>query len=242
MPVATAQLSEDHSNVCPGTFHVAIIGGGIGGLTAALSLATYSPQLTNITVFEQASEYGEIGAGVGIGIQAGRVLQKLGVWERANAISGSRNGVHRSTRRWDNDGLIVDVPAVNSQGRESEVGQLWVHRAEILEVLYTEIRRKKCAKLETNKRAIKLEVRKFLDLGVFVLMSTIYRIMVQPFLSTLQTAPLLRPILSLLAMVSTAQSDLNLLLTSRPIQVVSHTGVFYLCQAQPWPPIGRTPL
>ncbi|KIN02438.1 hypothetical protein OIDMADRAFT_40388 [Oidiodendron maius Zn] len=157
MPVATAHPAEDHSNVCPDTFHVAIIGGGIGGLAAALSLATYSPQLTNITVFEQASEYGEIGAGVGIGIQAGRVLQKLGVWERANAISGSRNGVHRSTRRWDNDGMIVDVPAVNSQGSESEVGQLWVHRAEILEVLYTEIRRKKCAKLETDKRAIKLE-------------------------------------------------------------------------------------
>jgi salicylate hydroxylase len=159
MPIVTDPSTGDHSNVCPDAFRIAIIGGGIGGLTTALSLATYSPQLSNITVFEQASEYSEIGAGVGIGIQAGRVLQKLGVLERANAISGARNGVHRSTRRWDNDGLIVDVPAINSEGGEGGVGQLWVHRAEMLEVLYTAIIRKKCAKLETNKRAVKLEVR-----------------------------------------------------------------------------------
>lgn len=154
MPVAT----EEHlPNVSPGTFRVAIIGGGIGGLTTALSLATYNPELTNITVYEQALEYSEIGAGVGIGIQAGRALQKLGVWEAANAISGERNGIHRSTRWWDNDELIMDVMAVNSNGEE-EVRQLWVHRAEFLEVLYTEIRRRGCAMLETDKRAVTLEV------------------------------------------------------------------------------------
>lgn len=154
-------IEEHPSNISPSTFRVAVIGGGIGGLTTALSLATYSPQLKNITVYEQAPEYSEIGAGVGIGIQAGRVLQKLGVWESANAISGERNGIHRSTRRWDNDELIVDVAAVNSNGNEGGAGQLWVHRAEFLEVLYTEIRRRGCAKLETDKRAVKLEVSYF---------------------------------------------------------------------------------
>jgi salicylate hydroxylase len=154
MPVATeGRLSK----VSPDTFRVAIIGGGIGGLTTALSLATYSPELTNITVYEQASEYSEIGAGVGIGIQAGRVLQKLGVWEAANAISGGRNGIHRSTRRWDNDELIVDIKAANSNG-EDKVRQLWVHRAEFLEVLYSEIRKRGCAMLETDKRAVSLQV------------------------------------------------------------------------------------
>jgi salicylate hydroxylase len=154
MPVA---IEEHLPKISADKFRVAIIGGGIGGLTTALSLQTYNPELTNITVYEQAPEYGEIGAGVGIGIQAGRVLQKLGVWEAANAISGERNGIHRSTRRWDNDELIVDIKAANSNG-EDVVRQLWVHRAEFLEVLYTEIRRRGRVMLETDKRAVSLEV------------------------------------------------------------------------------------
>jgi salicylate hydroxylase len=153
-------ITEDHQanvSTTPDTFRVAIIGGGIGGLTAALSLATYSPSLTadNITVYEQAPAYNEIGAGVGIGIQAGRVLQKLGVWEAVDAISGHRSNIHRSNRRWDNDELIVDAPALSS---DEEVRQLWVHRAELLEVLHGEIMKRGCAKLETDKRAVKVEV------------------------------------------------------------------------------------
>jgi salicylate hydroxylase len=152
--------TEDHQtddSATAATFRVAIIGGGIGGLTAALSLATYSPSLTadNIIVYEQAPAYSEIGAGVGIGIQAGRVLQKLGVWEAADAISGQRNGIHRSNRRWDNDELIVDAPALSS---DEDVKQLWVHRAELLEVLQSEITKRGCARLETDKRVVNLEV------------------------------------------------------------------------------------
>ncbi len=151
MPMAT----EDP--VSPETFRVAVVGGGIGGLAVALSLHTYCPELANITVYEQAPEYGEIGAGVGIGIQAGRVLKKLGVFEAANGISGERNGCHRSTRRYDNDGVIVDVSAASSNGLHDGVGQLWVHRAEFLEVLCGEIRKRGSAKLETNRRAMALE-------------------------------------------------------------------------------------
>jgi len=82
-------------------------------------------------------------------------LQKLGVWEAADAISGHRSSVHRSNRRWDNDELIVDAPAASS---DENVRQLWLHRAELLEVLYNEIRRRECATLETNKRVINVEV------------------------------------------------------------------------------------
>jgi salicylate hydroxylase len=158
MRIVTEELVGDISNISPDAFHIAIVGGGIGGLTTALSLSTYSPQLTNITVYEQSPEYGEVGAGIGIGIQAGRILHKLGVYEALDAISGGRNGIHRSTRQWDNDEPIVDVPAPNSEGIEGGIRQLWLHRAELLEVLYTELRRKGCAKLEASKRVIELEV------------------------------------------------------------------------------------
>ncbi len=155
---------EDHSpngGSGPSTFRVAIIGGGIGGLSVALSIAKYCPTLTanNITVYEQAPAYTEIGAGISIGISAGRVLQKLGVYDAVDAISGYRTSVHRSNRRWDTDELIVDASAFNSGGQQEDVRQLWLHRAEFLEVLYEEVQRRKCATLETDKRVVSLKVR-----------------------------------------------------------------------------------
>ena len=143
----------------PSPFTIAIIGGGLGGLTTALSIAYHSPSLTHITVYEQAPQYREIGAGVGIGVNAARILKKLGVWTAANDISGERNGVHRSCRRFDTGEEIVSVGAMD-EGGEGGVRQLSVHRAEILEVLYRELkgRYKGRVKLETDMKATSVEV------------------------------------------------------------------------------------
>lgn len=140
----------------PKNFHVAIIGGGIGGLTTALSLAHHCPG-TIIDVYEQAPEYSEIGAGVGIAVNAARVLHKLGVGKAANAISGERNRIHRTMRRWDNGEEIVTVPADFDQ---PEIRQLSVHRAEMLDVLLHAIKERGIAALHTNKKCVKLEVRR----------------------------------------------------------------------------------
>ncbi|KAL7914665.1 hypothetical protein GGI35DRAFT_434955 [Trichoderma velutinum] len=140
----------------PDTFTVAILGGGIGGLSMALSLATQVPSLKNITVYEQAPAYKEIGAGIGIGVNAGRILKRYGVFDAANAISGDRNGIHRSLRRWDNGDEIVSVSAMDEDEANGGVRQLSVHRAEFLQVLYEHIRDTTCAKLETNKRAVEI--------------------------------------------------------------------------------------
>jgi salicylate hydroxylase len=159
MPAAT-EADSSHGNAGTSEFRIAIVGGGIGGLSVALSIGTYCPGLTaqNVTVYEQAPAYAEIGAGISIGISAGRVLQKLGVYDAVDAISGYRTHVHRSNRRWDTDELIVDAPAFNTGGSREEVRQLWLHRAELLDVLHGEVNRRGCAKLETNKRLVRLEV------------------------------------------------------------------------------------
>ncbi len=133
-------------------FHVAILGGGIGGLTAALSLAHHCPGI-NISVFEQAPTYSEIGAGVGIGVNAGKILHKLAVGDAANAVSGERNGIHRSHRRWDNGEEIVTVEAMDDG---SKVRQLSVHRAELLQVLLDAIMERGIANLYTNKKGVKV--------------------------------------------------------------------------------------
>jgi 2-polyprenyl-6-methoxyphenol hydroxylase-like FAD-dependent oxidoreductase len=55
---------------------VVIIGGGIGGLTAALALLG---QGLEVEVYEQSSELKEAGAGVQIGANGTRVLHALGL-------------------------------------------------------------------------------------------------------------------------------------------------------------------
>src|SRR5262245_35122809 len=54
---------------------VAIIGGGIGGLTAAASLLRTGFE---VQVYEQARSLGEVGAGINIGPNASRILHRLG--------------------------------------------------------------------------------------------------------------------------------------------------------------------
>lgn len=64
--------------------NVAIIGGGIGGLTAALAFARHGAK---VTVFERAPALTEVGAGLQITPNGARVLDALGVG-RALAASG----------------------------------------------------------------------------------------------------------------------------------------------------------
>lgn len=58
---------------------VSIVGGGIGGLAAALALAHKG---IGSIVLEQASEFGEIGAGIQLGPNVFRMFDRLGVRER----------------------------------------------------------------------------------------------------------------------------------------------------------------
>lgn len=57
-------------------FKIAIIGGGIAGLTMAIALHKRDIQ---VTIYEQASRFGEVGAGVGFNadaVQAMRICDK----------------------------------------------------------------------------------------------------------------------------------------------------------------------
>lgn len=62
---------------------VAIVGAGLGGLTAALALAQRG---IAVTVFEQAAALGEVGAGITISPNAGRVLDHLGLGQEVRAL------------------------------------------------------------------------------------------------------------------------------------------------------------
>ena len=64
---------------------ISIVGGGIGGLSAALALQRFGYR---VSVFEQARELREIGAGVTITPNAMHALNFLGVGERVAREAG----------------------------------------------------------------------------------------------------------------------------------------------------------
>ena len=63
---------------------ILIIGGGIGGLTAAVALAK---QGLNVLVFERAAAIGDVGAGISLGITASKGLYSLGLREILRAAA-----------------------------------------------------------------------------------------------------------------------------------------------------------
>jgi 2-polyprenyl-6-methoxyphenol hydroxylase-like FAD-dependent oxidoreductase len=66
-------------------FDIGIIGGGIGGVAAAVALHRAG---IHATVYERAHELREVGAGMMLWPNATRVLKELGVLERVAAVSG----------------------------------------------------------------------------------------------------------------------------------------------------------
>jgi 2-polyprenyl-6-methoxyphenol hydroxylase-like FAD-dependent oxidoreductase len=63
---------------------IAIAGGGIAGLAAAIALAGAG---RSVVVFEQSDGFAEIGAGVQIGPNGVRALQRLGAWQALQATA-----------------------------------------------------------------------------------------------------------------------------------------------------------
>lgn len=133
---------------------VAIIGGGIGGLCTALSLKHHCGSALDIDVYEQAPQYKEIGAGVGIGINAAKLLHKIGLGDKISNISGKRTGIWITFRKFDDGTDVVTVPSVETENLK----QLPVHRAEFLDLLVDIVKENNAAQLHTNKRCRKLTV------------------------------------------------------------------------------------
>ncbi|WGW10620.1 FAD-dependent monooxygenase [Saxibacter everestensis] len=114
------------------TTRIAIIGGGMGGLTAAIALTRIAG--VQVTVFEQASKLGEVGAGVTVAPNAQRVLDKLGVLEqvkRAGAIPDG-HGVYQDAM----GNLVTDAAWEDSAQQYQNIG---MYRPDLINVLAQEV-------------------------------------------------------------------------------------------------------
>lgn len=80
---------------------IAIVGGGIGGLTAALALREFGFEAE---VYEQAPELLDVGAAIAVWSNALRVLERLGLGDPIRAHGGEMNEI-----RWlDSRGFLIN--------------------------------------------------------------------------------------------------------------------------------------
>ena len=109
---------------------IAIIGGGIGGLAAALALERRGAE---IIVCEQASAASEIGAGLHLSPNALKALRVLGVEDAVVALGSETDFL--TIRSWKS-GRIVSRMRPGSFRQQFGAPNVAVHRADLLGVLH----------------------------------------------------------------------------------------------------------
>lgn len=126
----------------PHHLHVAIIGGGIGGVILAIALSKF-PHIT-FTVYESRAAYGEIGAGVGFSNNAHQAMNLIDprIWEGYQTVA-SYNGWEEKQNVWfdftvgekgENEGKRIAEVKLDESG---DCPQTWTtcHRAHFLDVI-----------------------------------------------------------------------------------------------------------
>jgi salicylate hydroxylase len=109
---------------------IGIVGGGIGGLAAAVMLLQAG---FDVHVYEQARAISEIGAGIQISPNASRLLHRLGFAE-AMADVGVRP-LWRHQRRWNDGHTIVRAPLGNALEERFGAPYYNFHRADLITML-----------------------------------------------------------------------------------------------------------
>jgi salicylate hydroxylase len=108
---------------------VAMIGGGIGGLTAARALCRAGVE---VEIYEATPELREIGAGVALGSNAMKVLRSLGLENEVRAVAGRSQW--RMVRSWKT-GRVISKTSREREAVAFGSASATVHRADLLDVL-----------------------------------------------------------------------------------------------------------
>lgn len=109
---------------------IMIAGGGIGGITAALCLAKYG---NKVDVFEQAPEFGEVGAGIQLSPNCSRVLHYLGLEEALRAKAFLPEG--GQFRSWRTGEVISESKHGATAVEKYGAPYYHIHRGDLLTIL-----------------------------------------------------------------------------------------------------------
>ena len=105
---------------------IAIVGGGIGGLTAAISLLQAG---FDVQVYEQSRLLSEVGAGINISPNASRILIRLGLGEECAQVAYRSPFFHQ--RRWDDGRTLTKTPLGDDIEKEFGAPHYIFHRGEL---------------------------------------------------------------------------------------------------------------
>jgi salicylate hydroxylase len=109
---------------------VAIIGAGIGGLTAAIAMQQRGLE---VEVYEQSPQIAEIGAGVSLSPNAIKAFRALGLDAQIAAIGFESD--NQIVRAWDTGDIVSKVFRKGVYQKEFGAPYLSAHRADLVDVL-----------------------------------------------------------------------------------------------------------
>ena len=120
-------MAERRQGVARAKPSIAIVGAGMGGLTAAATLRQAS---VTVRVYEQASRFARVGAGIQMMPNSMKVLRAIGIEERLHAVAFQPYS--HLNREWDTGEVLRELPMP-----ESLFGApyLCMHRAELHDAL-----------------------------------------------------------------------------------------------------------
>ncbi len=130
---------------------IAVVGGGIGGLSAALGLLRAG---FDVQVYEQAPRITEIGAGIQISPNASRLLHRLGLREAMDRVGVFPEGVHQ--RRWDDGRTLQRAPLGPEVEARFGAPYYHFHRADLANLLADALPRER---IHTSHKLVGLEPR-----------------------------------------------------------------------------------
>ena len=112
------------------TISIAVIGGGIGGVSAALNLLRAGFE---VHVYEQSPALREVGAGIQVSPNASRIVQHLGLGEELANIGVCPLAFHQ--RRWEDGRTLLKSPLGNAVLEAFGFPYYQVHRGDLLTIL-----------------------------------------------------------------------------------------------------------
>jgi salicylate hydroxylase len=113
-------------------FRIAIVGGGIGGLTLAVALRQRGIEAD---VYEQAQQLGEIGAAVALSANSTRELRRLGIGDALATVSTEPGEL--IYRNWRVGSRIAAHPVRENMNYQQICGAPYygIHRADLQRIL-----------------------------------------------------------------------------------------------------------